>query len=136
MTIRPLTAADLSAVEAIQQASPTAAQWPVRDYLVYESSVCEVAGEVAGFLVVREVAPSEREILNLAVAPAFRRLGVATLLLRNQLSGRSGDWYLEVRSSNEAARIFYKLMGFHDAGIRPSYYSEPAEDCIVMKFQS
>lgn len=136
MTIRPMTAADLPAVESIQQASPAAAQWPVRDYLAHESSVCEDAGEVAGFLVVREVAPGEREILNLAVAPSFRRLGVATLLLRNQLSRPSGDWYLEVRSSNEAARIFYKLMGFQDAGVRRSYYAEPAEDCIVMKFQS
>jgi [ribosomal protein S18]-alanine N-acetyltransferase len=131
-----MTAVDLPAVEAIQQACPTAAQWPVRDYLDHDSTVCEDLGAVIGFLVVRQVAPGEHEILNLAIAPACRRRGIASLLLTSGWSVRSGTWFLEVRESNNCARNFYKKMGFMEAGRRRAYYEQPAEDCIVMKFQS
>lgn len=136
MTVRPMTAADLPAVEAIQQACPTAAQWPVRDYLDHHSTVCEDRGAVTGFLVVRQVAPGEHEILNLAVAPAHQRCGIASLLLARQWSCGPGTWFLEVRESNAGARNFYKQMGFQETGRRRAYYEQPLEDCIVMGFQS
>jgi ribosomal-protein-alanine N-acetyltransferase len=136
MTARPMTAADLPAVEAIQQACPTAAQWPVRDYLDHQSTVCEDGAAVLGFLVVRQVAPGEREILNLAVPPAHQRLGIASFLLARQWSSGPGTWFLEVRESNVAARKFYKQKGFFEIDRRRSYYEHPTEDCIVMRFQS
>jgi [ribosomal protein S18]-alanine N-acetyltransferase len=93
---------------------------------------------VAGFIVVREIfaagknEQSEREILNLAVAPAFRRRGIATLLLRNELRSNA-IYFLEVRESNSAARKLYSLLGFVEVGRRKQYYRNPTETAIVMQ---
>jgi ribosomal-protein-alanine N-acetyltransferase len=134
--IRPGTAEDLTAVEAIQGASPEAAQWNSGDYLQYGFVVAVEQGAVAGFLVTRPVAPGEHEILNLAVARANRRRGLAASLLNAWLADTSGDVFLEVRESNEAARKFYKYMGFQQVSLRQNYYRNPPEAAIVMKFHS
>src|SRR5213080_2264109 len=105
-TIRAGDAADLPAVAAIQQASPEAAQWNVAEYLDREFLVAMVGNSVAGFLVCRTVAPGEREILNLAVAPDFRRNGIGRALARASLAQFQGAVFLEVRESNAAAREF------------------------------
>ena len=39
---------------------------------------------------------------------------------------------LEVRASNEGARRLYERMGFHVAGIRRDYYTNPVEDALVL----
>jgi ribosomal-protein-alanine N-acetyltransferase len=39
---------------------------------------------------------------------------------------------LEVRRSNEAARLLYERFGFTVAGIRAAYYSKPVEDALVL----
>jgi ribosomal-protein-alanine N-acetyltransferase len=91
---------------------------------------------VVGFLVWRPLAEGECEVLNLAVAPEFRRQGVARELLNPLLNLRGTQAFLEVRESNQAARIFYKSMGFQEVNIRRDYYGSPAESAIVMKFHS
>lgn len=130
---------------AIQAAAPEAAHWNPADYLAHDCRVADVAGRVAGFIVTREVAPGEREILNLAVDPVERRTGIARGLVRDALArGKAEDalkrvrgaWFLEVRASNAAAIRLYESAGFHRAGRRPNYYYEPAEDGIVMRFFS
>jgi ribosomal-protein-alanine N-acetyltransferase len=97
--------------------------------------VAEVEGRVVAFLVTRETAPGEREILNLAVTAEFRRHGIARAMLREVL-GTPGDWFLEVRESNAAAIALYRAMGFRVAGARPAYYIQPVEPGIVMRFRS
>jgi ribosomal-protein-alanine N-acetyltransferase len=47
-----------------------------------------------------------------------------------------GAIFLEVRSSNVAARNLYEKLGFLQVGCRQGYYSSPPEDGIVMRFQS
>jgi ribosomal-protein-alanine N-acetyltransferase len=39
---------------------------------------------------------------------------------------------LEVRRSNEPARLLYERLGFLVAGIRRAYYTKPVEDAIVL----
>jgi ribosomal-protein-alanine N-acetyltransferase len=39
---------------------------------------------------------------------------------------------LEVRRSNEAARLLYERFGFSVAGVRVAYYSKPVEDALVL----
>ncbi len=134
--IRPATPADLPAIAEIQDAAPEAAHWPVSDYLAYDCSVAEIAGIVAGFLVCRSVAPGEREILNLAVSPEFRRQGIARVLLESETGNRNAVHFLEVRASNMVGRNFYRCMGFTEAGLRTSYYDNPPESGIVMKRDS
>ena len=93
------------------------------------------------------MAPDESELLNLVVAPEFRRKGLARALLQEFLTAPAtpgqakacptkSSLYLEVRESNQAARNLYKSMGFQEVNIRPEYYQAPPEAAIVMKFHS
>lgn len=121
---------------AIQAECPEAAQWEVSQYLLYEVSVAEYRPGIAGFLVTRTLGPSESEILTLAVAPPFRRQGIARTLLETFLRRVQGTVYLEVRASNQTAQKFYKSLGFESITERPEYYSAPCESAIVLKFHS
>ncbi|MBS1855217.1 MAG: GNAT family N-acetyltransferase [Acidobacteria bacterium] len=128
--------ADLSAVEEIQRQAPQAAHWDPRDYLSHELWVAADGGAIAGFLVLRRLAPDECELLNLAVAPASRRKRIASGLFRAAVTNFRGNVFLEVRASNQEALTFYKYLGFQEFSIRRDYYSSPPESAIVMKFHS
>ena len=134
--IRRAERGDLEAVAAIQAISPEAAHWQAADYMQYEFTVSIASGSVAGFLVWRRLAEGECEVLNLVVAPPFRRRGVARQLLKPLLNLPGNEIFLEVRESNRAARIFYKSMGFQEVNTRYQYYDFPPEAAIVMKFHS
>ena len=127
---------DLERVGEIQARSQGAARWAPEEYLAHDFRVAEAAGTVAGFLVARRVADGESEILNLAVAPEFRRRGVARRLVSDLTDRHGGEVFLEVRESNREARVFYEAMGFEEAGRRPRYYSDPEEGAVVMNFRS
>ena len=75
---------------------------------------------------------AEREILNIAVAPRFRRRGVADLLLSSELASGC-SYFLEVRESNVAAQTLYRKFGFKEVGRRKKYYANPPETAIVMR---
>ena len=136
MTIRPATAADLAGIAEIERQSPQASQWGAASYLNYQCTVAELAGEVAGFLVCRQTAPDEHEILNLAVHAASRGQGIARNLLKDRMEALGGQWFLEVRVSNSAAIRLYESMRFRQAGTRANYYDNPSEPAIVMRFDS
>jgi [ribosomal protein S18]-alanine N-acetyltransferase len=90
---------------------------------------------VLGYLVFWVVA-QEMHILNLAVAPAGRRKGIAKLLilsgLRYALAKGARMAFLEVRASNRPARNLYHGLGFVNSALRKSYYDSPPEDALVM----
>ena len=134
--IRLATENDVSELTAIQQTAPESSQWLSRDYLAFDCQVALIDGRIAGFLVSRAVADKEREILNIAVHPDFRRLHVATELLRAELSRHPGVHFLEVRESNAAAQRLYEGLGFQVVGERPAYYDNPPETGIVMRILS
>lgn len=136
MMIRAATRDDLAAIAAIQAASPEASQWDPAGYLDYDCLVAIENDRVAGFLVSRQTAPGEREILNVAVELSQRRHGIARQLLAAELERARGQWFLEVRKSNVAALNLYKACGFQAAGRRDSYYHDPPEPGIVMKLIS
>jgi ribosomal-protein-alanine N-acetyltransferase len=129
MYVRAGVLADYPEIRRILELAPEAAQWLPEGY---EFLIAE-ADTVAGFLVWRHTAPDEIEILNLAVDPARRRMGVATALL---LALPKASVFLEVRESNVAARRFYAQSGFAALGVRPRYYHDPVEGAIVMRLQS
>lgn len=128
--IRSAAPTDLPLIAAIQAASPEASQWKPEDYLGYS---CCLADDAA-FIVTREVAPGEFEILNLAVTPSARRQGHAKALLAHVLRA-SGTWFLEVRASNSAALRLYESTGFLPIGSRQNYYGGSQESAIVMRYQ-
>ncbi len=43
---------------------------------------------------------------------------------------------LEVRLSNQAARLLYQRFGFRPVGVRPRYYSDNGEDALIMTTES
>jgi polysaccharide biosynthesis protein PslH len=130
--IRAATHDDLAAIAAIQNAAPEASQWTPESYLEYDCAVAVVGGRPVGFLVTRVTAPDEREVLNLAVEPSFRRRGIGRILMETGLAGARGEWFLEVRESNTTAINLYKTLGFSPSGRRSKYYNEPVEAAIVM----
>lgn len=97
--------------------------------------VAHTGRSIAGYLIGREVAGTG-EVLNLAVAPEFRRNGVARALLRAGLNflrkRRVEEVYLEVRESNQSAQALYLSLGFRPVGQRAGYYRNPKEDALVL----
>jgi ribosomal-protein-alanine N-acetyltransferase len=79
----------------------------------------------------------ELRLMDLAVAPAARRRGVARALVSHALrvgreSGASRA-ILEVRASNQAAQSLYEHFGFRSMARRVNYYSSPTEDAVLME---
>ena len=141
LLIRPAEESDLPQITVIQHTAPESSQWQAQDYLAFDCHVGLVADgssgqRIAGFLVSRSVADKEREILNIAIHPDFRRLHIATELLQAELSRWPGAHFLEVRESNTAARRLYEGLGFQAIGERPAYYDNPPETGIVMRILS
>lgn len=134
--VRPGVENDLGEVARIQDASPEASHWDVREYLKYDFRVATADSRVVGFTVARNLAADENELLNLAVDPAFRRTGVGRRLVAALTSGHPGSLWLEVRESNAIARKFYKSLGFCESGRRRNYYPDSLESAIVMKVHS
>jgi [ribosomal protein S18]-alanine N-acetyltransferase len=141
--IEPLASpSDLDDVLAIEEESFTN-PW-TRDMYIAELqnegvSFCYLARtderQVVGFCSFWRVV-DELHINNLAVLPHYRRAGVATALLRHifREGARLGAVRatLEVRRSNNPARILYERFGFSTAGTRRAYYTKPVEDAIVL----
>ena len=80
--------------------------------------------------------PYESDITNITVSGECRRQGIATALLE-ELFRRCPEKgvtviHLEVRESNAPARALYEKHGFIIDGRRKNYYTDPAEDAILM----
>jgi ribosomal protein S18 acetylase RimI-like enzyme len=135
--IRSATRADASLLVDIERQSFSNPNWDLDSFFRYACLVAEVDGTIAAFLVSHETFPGvdgalpEREILNLAVAPKYRGMGIATALLKHELS-LEATHFLEVRESNLAAQALYRKCGFVETGRRLGYYEFPPETAIVM----
>ncbi len=79
----------------------------------------------------------ESDIMNVAVAPGYRRQGIAeALLLELEEKLRKDGVYsltLEVRPSNDAAIELYRKLGYLEVGRRPGYYHRPKEDALILR---
>jgi ribosomal-protein-alanine N-acetyltransferase len=82
------------------------------------------------------VVAGDIHLLNLAVAPERRGLGIGTYLLGSVIDlGKNTSIdriWLEVRPSNAAALALYRGAGFIEDGIRRGYYSDTGEDAVLM----
>jgi ribosomal-protein-alanine N-acetyltransferase len=138
----PDARADIDAIVALEAESFTN-PWP-RETLVWELR----NSDVTRIYVLRDdsraiiafsvcwVIFDELHINTLAVAPAERRKGVATLLLRHVMAETSKEGVrkatLEVRASNDAALALYRRLGFTVRATRQGYYTNPVEDALIL----
>ncbi len=141
VVLRRATLKDIGALLDLQRQAPEAAPWSEADYtglFPTDGTLCFLAeaatGKAVGFLLAREMA-EEMEILNLAVAPGWRRQGIGRQLVgeavtQGQAQG-TRQWWLEVRASNHSALAFYTALGFVEAQRRPQYYCHPTEDAVL-----
>jgi ribosomal-protein-alanine N-acetyltransferase len=136
--IREATRSDLDAVAVLERAV-FSDPWEASAFAPHLGPyflVAEVNDALVGY-VLGSRAADQAEVLNLAVASAHQRRGIATRLW-GTLSGllvRAGvrDVFLEVRESNRSALDFYDVLGFRTVGSRPRYYRHPPEDALVLR---
>lgn len=92
------------------------------------------SGPPQGLLLARPTL-GELDVLLVLVAPAVRRHGGGSALLRAALDRARREAldivHLEVRASNGPALAFYRRHGFLAVGRRPRYY-EGREDAVLM----
>lgn len=92
--------------------------------------------QVAGYIGSQTVM-GETDMMNVAVAPDYRRQGVGEkliLTLVDILKARGSHWLmLEVRQSNAPARALYEKLGFAEVGRRKNYYRNPKEDALILR---
>jgi [ribosomal protein S18]-alanine N-acetyltransferase len=141
VSIEPMTEADIAAVHAIERAS-FPVPWP--DYAFRQEIetnrlahylVLRVGGQAVAYAGIWLMV-DEAHITTFAVLPLWRRRGIGgrLLLALLQLAVDHGARVatLEVRISNVAARALYQRFGFRPVGVRPRYYSDNAEDALIM----
>jgi [ribosomal protein S18]-alanine N-acetyltransferase len=139
LEIRRLSYADLPQVIAIERRSfPT--PWSLAMFVLElskPSGVCLAAmvdGRLTGYVVCSRY-DRVWHIMNIAIDPDRRRLGLATALLERlfeRTGGGRAQYTLEVRQSNDGAIELYRRFGFRAAGTRRRYYQDNGEDALIM----
>ena len=93
------------------------------------------SGELVGYLIVSRYL-DVWHVMNIAVAPEYRRRGIGKELLEWLFGVTVGDprrgYTLEVRVSNADAIRLYERLGFEARGIRRGYYTDNREDALIM----
>ena len=137
---REMAAADLKAVQAIEQES-FHDSWAVESWLAELNSsiakyiVLEQDGIIKGFAGFWLIA-GEAQVTRVAVAKDERGKGLGKILTEVLIAAAWQEGAdavtLEVRKSNIAAQTVYTQTGFTISGVRPHYYEDNKEDAIIM----
>lgn len=140
--VRPMTLGDLPHIHAIELASYEH-PWSAGSFsdslsAGYSMWVLEADGAIIGYYAMMAAA-GESHLLNLTIAPDWRRHGLGRGLLRHccacACDHKADSMFLEVRTSNAAAIGLYHDSGFVDLAVRRAYYParEGREDALIMK---
>jgi ribosomal-protein-alanine N-acetyltransferase len=138
--IRRLELSHLDRIEEIERRSyPT--PWSRSMFageLAKPASMCFGAfdgEELVGYMIISRYVDAWH-VMNVAVDPAHRRRGIASMLLDRLFEstddGTRRGYTLEVRVSNEGAIKLYEEAGFRARGIRRGYYTDNREDALIM----
>ncbi len=137
--IRLAGAADVDVLAAVHAvAFPPLERWDAAAFaaLLATPGCCGVVAE--GGLALLRIAGDEAEVLTLAVAPGWRRLGLGRRLLSAGLGeaarGGAAAALLEVAPNNVAARQLYAAAGFAEVGRRRAYYPDGG-DALVLRLE-
>lgn len=95
--------------------------------------VAKRKGTPCGYVLYQTVS-GEGELFRIAVSSELRRAGIGSRLISAMEDASGADfWSLEVRASNESAIKLYESRGYVTARIRQDYYSDPAENAVIME---
>jgi len=140
LKVRELAYPDLPAVLAIERRS-FPSPWSMAMFVLELSKpegislAAERKGQLVGYLICARY-DTIYHVMNVAVAPEWRRLGVASSLLRDLYRraepSDGARFTLEVRRSNAGAIALYEREGFRIAGLRRRYYQDNGEDAYIM----
>lgn len=141
IALRALEARDLDALEDIERVSYPA-PWSRSMFAAELQKPGAVAigaygesDELVGYAIVSRYVDAWH-VMNIAVAPQFRRRGIAQTLLERMLEVTASDprrgYTLEVRVSNAEAIRLYERLGFEARGVRRGYYTDNREDALIM----
>lgn len=141
MEVRKMQPADVAQVAELEKLC-FSAPWSensIRSELTNPLSLWLVAVDgdtIAGYVGSQSVM-GEADMMNVAVAPAYRRQGVAErlveLLVDKLTVNNVSSLTLEVRASNEPAIALYRKMSFVQVGHRANYYTKPKEDALILR---
>jgi [ribosomal protein S18]-alanine N-acetyltransferase len=100
--------------------------------------VAEQGEKVVGFMIY-ELHKNKLHILNFAVNPSCRRMGVAgqmTAKLVSKLSShRRTRITLEVRERNLSAQLFFRTQDFRAVRVLRAFYDDSGEDAFLMQYR-
>jgi ribosomal-protein-alanine N-acetyltransferase len=100
--------------------------------------VAEQGEKVMGFMIY-ELHKAKLHILNFAVHPAYRRLGVGSQMVAKLIgklsSHRRTRINLEIRETNLPAQLFYSSLGFRAVRVLRNYYEDSGEDAFQMQYR-
>jgi len=146
LTIRRAQPADIPEIVAVERVA-FADPWDERtlqESLAYYPETFFVAknnGDVAGFVAGGVEDTGEEvygHIMNLAVAPGYRRRGIGRNLIRRLereyvVLGASAV-QLEVRVTNTGAQEFYRRLGYREVFQVAAYYANEEDALVMMKW--
>ena len=100
--------------------------------------VAEQGEKVVGFMIY-ELHKAKLHILNFAVHPHFRRVGVGAQMVAKLISKLSSHRRtritLEVRETNLTAQLFFRAQGFKAVRVLRTYYEDSGEDAFLMQYR-
>jgi ribosomal-protein-alanine N-acetyltransferase len=142
LRLRRLTYGDLPGVISIERRS-FSTPWSLAMFVLElskPSGICLAAEDengLIGYLVCSRY-DDVWHLMNVAIHPERRRLGIATDLIERlfEEAGPGARYTLEVRISNGPAIAMYQRFGFKSAGRRRSYYHDNGEDALIMWFEA
>ncbi len=100
--------------------------------------VAEHGEKVVGFMIY-ELHKNKLHILNFAVHPAWRRMGVGGQMVAKLISKLSSHRRtritLEVRETNLAAQLFFHRQDFKAVRVLRTFYEDSGEDAFLMAYR-
>lgn len=102
--------------------------------------VCDVSGETAGFIAIKETSPYAAELHVMGVKKPYHRTGIGRLLFEElrRYAKAHGYLFLHVKTVDagyyqeyDDTRTFYEALGFYKLEVLPELW-DPENPCLLM----
>lgn len=144
VTIRRMHVEDLDEVLSIQASSLS--PWSKKMFIeeiLNSLAYCFIikneeapTDQVIGFICFRNIG-DESELLNIAVHPRHRQMGIGSKLMQFYLhfcrQMEIKTFHLEVNTSNPSAIHLYRLLSYEPVGLRKKFYDGKSDALLMIK---